>query len=325
MDYHWIGKEEFNKRIKKIPDETLNAVSGALSGVFSSIVVCPLDVIKTRLQLRLNTLTVDRNIHEYRGFFDTLSKIWNENGIRGFYRGLGPLMIGYLPTWAIYFTIYERCKIVYSHSYNSQPGNRILWIVNMKSAITAGAASAILTNPIWIIKTRLMSQNSYSHIYYRNTFDAFQKMYRSEGIFSFYKGLTLSLIGVTHVAIQFPLYELFKDIFFVVSNSNQSLCIKVIFSSLLSKMIASSITYPHEVIRTRIQTQKHHNDSSKIQYRGIFHAFCRIYNEEGWKSFYSGMGTNLFRAVPASIITFLTFELVSRWLFQIKHYNKHID
>lgn len=42
MDYHWIGKEEFSKRVKKIPDETLTAISGALSGVFSSIIVCPL-------------------------------------------------------------------------------------------------------------------------------------------------------------------------------------------------------------------------------------------------------------------------------------------
>ncbi|CCJ31162.1 unnamed protein product [Pneumocystis jirovecii] len=326
MDYHWIGKEEFSKRVKKIPDETLTAISGALSGVFSSIIVCPLDVIKTRLQLKLSTLVVNRKVQEYQGFFDTLSKIWNENGIRGFYRGLGPLMIGYLPTWAIYFTIYEHCKTIYSRSYGSQPGKPVLWIVNMKSAITAGIASSILTNPIWIVKTRLMSQNSYSHTYYQNTFDAFQRMYKSEGIFSFYKGLTPSLIGVTHVAIQFPLYELLKDIFFInVSNSNQSLCIKVISASLLSKMIASSITYPHEVIRTRIQTQKHYNDSSKIQYRGIFHTFCRIYNEEGWKSFYSGMGTNLIRAVPASMVTFLTFELVSRWLFRIKHHNEHIN
>ncbi|KAG5440054.1 hypothetical protein PCK2_000662, partial [Pneumocystis canis] len=154
-----------------------------------------------------------------------------------------------------------------------------------------------------------MSQNSCSPTYYRNTFDAFRKMYRFEGILSFYKGLTPSLIGVIHVAIQFPLYEFLKDIFYInIVDSYQPLWIRVIFASVISKMIAGSITYPHEVIRTRIQTQKHYEDSSKIQYRGILHTFYRIYHEEGWKSFYSGMGINLIRTVPSSIITLLTFE-----------------
>lgn len=231
-------------------------------------------------------------------------------------------MIGYFPTWAIYFTIYERCKAIYGHSYDSQSSKQFLWIVNMKSAITAGIASSILTNPIWIIKTRLMSQNSSSHTYYQNTFDAFRKMYINEGIFSFYKGLTPSLIGVTHVAIQFPLYEFLKDVFSIyIANSEQSLWFRVVLASVISKMVAGSITYPHEVIRTRIQTQKHYEDLSKIQYRGTFHTFSRIHHEEGWKSFYSGMGTSLLRTIPASIVTFLTFEIVNKWLFQIKHHK----
>ncbi|KAG4301343.1 hypothetical protein PCANB_002311 [Pneumocystis canis] len=322
MKYHWIGKKEFDRCIRKTPDETLNAASGALSGVFSSVIVCPLDVIKTRLQLKLENSVIHKRVQKCYGFYDTLSKIWYENGIRGFYRGLGPLMIGYLPTWAIYFTIYEHCKTIYGRSHGSQPGNSILWIINMKSAITAGAVSTILTNPIWIVKTRLMSQNSSSHTYYRNTFDAFQKMYRFEGVLSFYKGLTPSLIGVIHVAIQFPLYEFLKEIFYInILDLYQPLWIRVIFASVISKMIAGSITYPHEVIRTRIQTQKHYKDSSKIQYRGMLHTFHRMYHEEGWRSFYSGMGINLIRTVPSSIITLLTFELISKWLFQIKRHE----
>ncbi|KAG4304140.1 hypothetical protein PORY_002504 [Pneumocystis oryctolagi] len=337
MNFYWIKKEEFNQYICRIPDETLNAVSGALSGVFSSVVVCPLDVIKTKLQLKLNHSSSQKRVQEYKGFSDTLSKIWHENGIRGFYRGLEPLMIGYLSTWAIYFTVYEHCKTIYSRSYGSHRNyfsffslcidirlaeKPVLWIINMKSAITAGAASSIFTNPIWIVKTRLMSQTSYSHTYYRNTFDAFRKMYKFEGILSFYKGLIPSLIGITHVAVQFPLYEFFKDIFYVnVLNSDQSLWVRVILSSLISKMIASSITYPHEVIRTRLQTQKHYNDLSRIQYRGIFHTFYKICHEEGWKNLYSGMSINLIRTVPASVVTFLTFEMISRRLLQIKHYE----
>lgn len=46
--------------------------------------------------------------------------------------------------------------------------------------------------------------------HYKSTIDAFRTMYRTEGIGSFYSGLAPALLGLTHVAIQFPLYEFFK-------------------------------------------------------------------------------------------------------------------
>lgn len=39
-------------------------------------------------------------------------------GFRGMYRGLGPLILGYLPTWTVYFTVYEKAKGVL------EPGER---------------------------------------------------------------------------------------------------------------------------------------------------------------------------------------------------------
>ena len=45
---------------------------------------------------------------------------------------------------------------------------------------------------------------------YRHTLDAFLRIYRGEGIHAFYRGLIPSLVGVSHVAVQFPLYEELK-------------------------------------------------------------------------------------------------------------------
>jgi solute carrier family 25 (mitochondrial folate transporter), member 32 len=39
-----------------------------------------------------------------------LQRIYIEEGVRGWYRGLVPTLVGYLPTWAIYFTAYEHFK-----------------------------------------------------------------------------------------------------------------------------------------------------------------------------------------------------------------------
>jgi solute carrier family 25 folate transporter 32 len=84
-----------------------HSIAGAGAGIVSSIVTCPLDVAKTRLQNQGVTLPGEKI---YKGTVGTLSRIWHEEGIRGLYRGLGPTILGYLPTWAIYFTAYDYCK-----------------------------------------------------------------------------------------------------------------------------------------------------------------------------------------------------------------------
>ena len=91
------------------------------------------------------------------------------------YRGLGPTILGYLPTWAIYFAVYDGIK----RHFGEQPSGRIVdsprhvypaaqvkgyqplarehpWTLHILSAMTAGATSTICTNPLWVIKTRFM-------------------------------------------------------------------------------------------------------------------------------------------------------------------------
>jgi solute carrier family 25 folate transporter 32 len=107
--------------------------------------------------------------------------ILRRDGLRGLYRGLGPTVLGYLPTWAIYFTIYDSAKAYLSEDdpADAEPApdtkgkGRIypaphakgyihhqvhdhVWAVHIVAAMTAGAASTIATNPLWVIKTRFM-------------------------------------------------------------------------------------------------------------------------------------------------------------------------
>ncbi|GJJ15664.1 hypothetical protein Clacol_009942 [Clathrus columnatus] len=309
-------------------------VNSAGGGLVASIATCPLDVVKTKLQAQ----TFARGHANYLGVLDTIKTILHRDGLRGLYRGLGPTMLGYLPTWAIYFSVYDGIKTHFGqaplgsvspqrHVYPAaqpkgyQPTMRDHpWSLHLLSAMSAGACSTICTNPLW---TQPPNESRYRH-----TLDAFITIYRSEGPWAFYRGLLPSLLGILHVAVQFPLYEKLRSLA-QSRNPGQPLSTPtILLCSAISKMTASIATYPHEVVRTRLQIQKsyrHENltgsatfeDSiapSQRKYQGLVHAARRIVFEEGWKGLYKGLSINLLRTVPNSAVTMLTYELLMRHL-----------
>jgi solute carrier family 25 folate transporter 32 len=171
-------------------------------------------------------------------------------------------------------------------------------------------------------------------------------MYANEGILAFYSGLTPALIGLSHVAIQFPLYEYFKMAFTGYGigeypDGGETHWMGIAAATFLSKICASTATYPHEVLRTRLQTQQRSSPApspegitfrgglvgpqdhgrppgslasssdgmpNRPRYRGVIRTCQTILKEEGWRAFYAGIGTNLFRAVPSAMTTMLTYE-----------------
>ncbi|KAG0206323.1 hypothetical protein BGX28_002224 [Mortierella sp. GBA30] len=279
-------------------EQLKHTIAGAGAGLVTSVVTCPLDVVKTRLQNQ-GVVAAGRS---YKGTAGTLTRIWSEEGIRGLYRGLGPTIFGYLPTWAIYFTAYDYFKDLVARQTGHHESNLFVYIV---AAMSAGATSTTITNPLWVIKTRFMTQNEHTPYRYNNTLHAFTTIYRVEGLRGFYKGLGSSLMGISHVALQFPLYEKLRQ-WLKSADTDQVSSTNILAASSTSKMAASIATYPHEVIRTRLQNQSTHPP----KYQGIIHACKVIYHEEGIRAFYKGMPTNLLRTVPASALTILTYELL---------------
>jgi len=67
-------------------------------------------------------------------------------------------------------------------------------LINLLASVTAGAISNTLTAPIWTIRTRMMTQSH--HEDYRNSFDAFKKICKTEGPLALYRGLIPSMLGL---------------------------------------------------------------------------------------------------------------------------------
>ena len=81
-----------------------------------------------------------------------------------------------------------------------------------------------------------------------------QEIVQNEGFKSLWKGLPATFLGILHPLVFFPIYEKSKIHFKNKYEPNEDkLSTKYIIGcSMFCKLIASGISYPHEVLRARI-------------------------------------------------------------------------
>eukprot|EP01095_Lingulamoeba_sp_RSL-Kostka_P001870 TRINITY_DN12655_c1_g2_i1.p1 TRINITY_DN12655_c1_g2~~TRINITY_DN12655_c1_g2_i1.p1 ORF type:complete len:337 (-),score=58.24 TRINITY_DN12655_c1_g2_i1:84-995(-) len=296
---------------EEIPSVLISAIAGLSAGSIASVTTCPFDVIRIRMASSMSH-------HHYTTFFRATRKILYYEGLLGFYKGLGANLIALAPNWSIYFVSYNYIKQQFQKKRHNKEGN-LTPIEHAISASVAAIATDITVNPLWLVKTRLqtqfMRQTHRENIHqrtYEGIIDGFIKIVRNEGFFALWKGITPQLIGVLHVAIQFPLYEyLKKKLKERRKETDNIINIDIAIAPAVSKIIASVIAYPHEVLRSRFQYQ-HATDPE--HYHSLRNAIVRIYQDEGIRGYYKGIIPNLFRVIPSATITFMVYEIITSYL-----------
>ena len=131
------------ERPKKLPIH-IKLVVGAVAGAFGTTCIFPIDMIKTRLQSSgqgISPVEVCKKIYH------------NEGGIRAFYRGLGPNLIGVIPEKAIKLAANEAFREMFEKEDGSiELGHEII------AGAGAGFCQVIATNPMEITKIRMQMQ-----------------------------------------------------------------------------------------------------------------------------------------------------------------------
>lgn len=241
----------------------------------------------------------------------------SEGGLPAFYRGLVPNLVGNSSSWAIYFLFYGNIKdairSVRATTLPSNNGNTTTRTASLGASEyfvasgIAGLLTAVLTNPIWVIKTRMLSTGARTPGAYPSFISGTRRIFQSEGLRGFYRGLTPALLGVSHGAFQFMAYEQLK--LYRVSPTSGSTTnhqldnLDFFVISGLSKVFAVVITYPYQVLRTRLQSY----DAGTV-YRGLWDAVGQIWRNEGIAGFYKGLGPSIVRVLPSTWVTFLVYE-----------------
>ncbi|XP_061713545.1 calcium-binding mitochondrial carrier protein SCaMC-2 isoform X1 [Cydia pomonella] len=172
--------------------------AGATAGAISQTVIYPLEVLKTRLALR--------KTGQYSGIMDAARKIYAREGLRCFYKGYIPNILGIVPYAGIDLAVYETLKKKYINKYhhNGQPGMLLL--------LACGSASCTLgqvcSYPLALVRTRLQAQEKAAKVAEGTMRGVFKDIVQREGVRGLYRGITPNFIKVIPaVSISYVVYE----------------------------------------------------------------------------------------------------------------------
>ena len=341
-------------------------IAGVAGGSVSTALLFPLDLVKIRMQVNEESSNRILSRQQRPTIASSLRNVVKYEGFMGLYQGLSPALLASAVSWGGYFFLYEGMKkqalaVRQKRHEQSLLGvqtsglaaagdalkvERLSATENFAAACLAGAAMVGLTNPMWLIKTRMQlqlrhfkdgtTQGGDAKIPirpYRNMFDAASTIVREEGPLALYKGASVALVMVSHGGIQFVAYEFLKARFGSYTRAERAKkedherisVLEALEDSLgyltmgaASKIVASTFTYPLQVIKSRLQQRADAVDigqDGKIrvkrrEYKGALACCSKIYRNEGVLGFFKGWSLQFYRCAPSSAITFVVYEAV---------------
>ncbi|XP_064641841.1 solute carrier family 25 member 35-like [Lineus longissimus] len=185
----------FTKDANGTPSFPRMVVAGAVSGCVGAAFGSPFYLVKTHLQNRTthSEIAVGHQ-HQHSTMSLGFRKIYKKEGVKGLWRGVDAAVTRVMIGSAMQLSTFSYIK----HWMETKEVFKKDSTMNAFIASVLGgfAVVAVMTPPD-VVTTRLYNQEVDAKgrgVLYRNLFDCFQKIFRKEGLFGFYKGWAASLI-----------------------------------------------------------------------------------------------------------------------------------
>ncbi|KAI9117385.1 hypothetical protein K1719_011551 [Acacia pycnantha] len=299
-------------------------VWGAIAGAFGEGMMHPVDTIKTRMQSQ----AIIDGIQNQKNILQMVRSVWQADGLRGFYRGITPGVMGSLATGATYFGVIESTKKWIEDTHPSLGGHWAHFI--------AGAGGDTLGSfvyvPCEVIKLRMQVQGTTSswnsiimndsvskkpspqiYGYYTGMFHAGCSIWKVQGLRGLYAGYWSTLArDVPFAGLMVMFYEAMKDLteygkqrWISSSNWHVNSSLEGLVLGGLAGGLSAYLTTPLDVIKTRLQVQ-----GSTTRYNGWLDAVRTIWAMEGMKGMFKGSIPRITWYIPASALTFMAVEFL---------------
>lgn len=188
-------------------------LSGGIGGVCAQFAIYPIDTLKFRLQCS----NLDSSVKGNALLIQTAKHMYQEGGLRMFYRGIFVGVSGIFPYAALDLGTFTTIKkwLVKRQSKKLDINEEDVKLPNymvLSLGAMSGTFGATVVYPINLLRTRLQAQGTYAHPYrYDGFMDVFRKTLVREGYPGLFKGLVPNLAKVAPaVSISYFMYENLK-------------------------------------------------------------------------------------------------------------------
>lgn len=237
---------------------------------------------------------------------------------------------------SVYYYFYESSR---NFILKARVGSKGLsTLESMLAGLIAGSATTIISNPIWVVQTTQAvysmenepAEGAEAKEERPGILQTIQHILRKDGITAFWRGLGPALVLVINPIIQYTVFEQLKN--FLVTGRTAKLrasgaknAVAVLTDwdyfllGALSKLVATSSTYPYmcvrlllhtdlvlnvrcpySVVKSRLQAGQAHAQRYKSALDGVL----TILREEGVEGLYRGVGSKLAQSVLTAAILF---------------------
>ncbi|XP_037025335.1 mitochondrial carnitine/acylcarnitine carrier protein-like [Bradysia coprophila] len=284
-----------------------NFLAGGFGGMCLVIAGHPFDTIKVRLQ----TMSAPTNgmAPLYTGAFDCARKTLVNEGLRGFYKGMGTPIMMVTPNFALAFFGYGLGKTGISKLW---PGE-MTPIKMFFAGGFSGAMCTFLVCPVERIKCLLQIQAGSAPLpgqtVYAGPIDCGRQLLKTGGISSLYRGLGATFIrGIPQAGLYFMTYDVLKKAFAPADGTSLT-PIRTLTAGGLTGIINWVFMLPADVIKSRIQTAP-----EGTYPKGFRDALRALLREDGPKGLFRGIVPVFVRAFPANAACFMGFEVAMKFL-----------
>jgi len=240
--------------------------------------------------------------------YDAVRRIVQREGITGLYAGLDSALFGISVTNFVYYYWYEWSRAAFERAAlkAGRASSKLTTVESMLAGALAGSATVLITNPIWVVNTRMTARKSESDdeglpgntkpSKKPSTIATLLALFREEGVSSLFAGVIPALVLVINPILQYTIFEQFKN---ALEKRRRVTPRDAFFLGALGKLAATSITYPYITVKSRM-----HVASKGGPNENMIQSLKRIVREEGWSGLYKGIGPKVTQSVITAAFLF---------------------
>jgi len=214
-------------------------------------------------------------------------------GINGLYAGLDSALFGISVTNFVYYYWYEWTRSGFEKAAikSARASSKLTTIESMIAGAIAGSATVLITNPIWVVNTRMTTRKKDVESdgavlpgtpakKAPSTLGTFLALIKDEGIQALFKGVVPALVLVINPILQYTIFEQLKN---MLEKKRKITPTIAFLLGAFGKLFATSITYPYITVKSRM-----HVADKEGGKENMIASMRRILKEEGTAGLYNG-------------------------------------